>query len=62
MFGAPENTFGSSNTAFGGENTIFTTKSSSPETKVFTFSGFNAQDSTKLDDNGKINGNLSRKG
>ena len=60
VFGAPENTFGSSNTAFGGENTIFTTKSSSPETKVFAFSGFNAQDSTKLDDNGKINGNLSR--
>ena len=55
VFGAPENTFGSSNTAFRGENTIFTTKSSSPETKVFTFSGFNAQDSTKLDDNGKIN-------
>ena len=60
VFGAPENTFGSSNTAFRGENTIFTTKSSSPETKVFTFSGFNAQDSTKLDDNAGINGNPSR--
>ena len=45
---------------FRGENTIFTTKSSSPETKVFTFSGFNTQDSTKLDDNAGINGNPSR--